>query len=96
MAQKTYYFKKLIAITDTNEHLVDLPRLRDITIQNIGNSDCKIEFDNAIDAGSTSLTVSASGSTFQWGFGPDTISYKASGNTTLLLTGTRHAKENAS
>lgn len=94
MSQKTYYFKKLVTVT-TDEQIVGLPRLRQVTLQNIGDADCKVELDNPIDSGSTSLTA-AQGIPYSWDFGPDKVYVKGSGSTTLLITGVRQFKENPS
>lgn len=93
MAQKTYFYKKIISVT-TAEVVLGLPRLREISIQNIGANDLQIEFDNPIDTGSTSLTA-AQATPYNWGFGPDKLYYKGSGATTLLVTGVRQYKEDA-
>ena len=91
MSQKTYFYKKIIAVTAA-EVVLGLPRLREISIQNIGAEDVQIEFDNPIDTASTSLTA-AQGTPYNWGFGPDKLYYKGSGDTTLIVTGVRQYKE---
>ena len=93
MPQKTYFYKKIVSVT-TAEQVVGLPRLTSITIQNIGANDAQFEFDNPIDTGSTSLTA-AQRTPYSYPFGPDKIYLKGSGNTTVILTGTRQFKENA-
>lgn len=88
---KTFFYRKLVSVTAT-EATESLPALREVTVQNIGNNDCQIEFDNDIDQDTTSMTA-AQGTAYTWKAGNfTTLHHKGTGVTTLLITGVRQEK----
>lgn len=80
------FFRKILTVT-SSEQIFGLPRLREIAIKNIGDVDCKIEFDNTIDDPDTSMTAEVDVA-YNFGASFNNLHYKtASGTTTLLILG---------
>ena len=95
MSQKTYAYKKIIT-TSTSEGVEGLPRLRNLTVFNNGAAAVKIECDNPIDSGSTSLTLNPNAS-FTYDFPVDKLYHvAASGTPELYLLGARQFQEDPS
>ena len=86
---KSYFYSKKLSAT-TDEQTLTLPRLRNLTVINIGGDDIQICPDNSIDTDSPIIPV---GMSIVLGSDHLTLKYKAVTSTsTLYIYGYKHEK----